>query len=455
MKCQRRQWAINTALFLIILIVMLLLGEIYFRIFYTQALYDECDLRNPDGPTSRVMPDKLFGHITKPNGTWCLYQPDTNKKIIIHTNSKGLRGITEYNYTKPHNTLRIATIGDSFIWGENLNDTQTMSAQLQKKIQQKLNSKYQQPPTVEIIPFGAVSYGTVQAYLLYKEEASKYQPDIVMYFYYQNDLTDSFTLDLDRYPRPILRILKNESNESTPTYTTFLTPAEYHVADERKKKPEAFPLYSNPNNARKKLPRYKQILLGNSHVFSFVNHVLARMQLNKETNREKLDNDVVRLMITLSVNQRDLFELQKKIEPQFAGMTKDMEVYLTIFNAAVETNNQEFVLVNIPSAYQIKDRFINVIEDDKKDFEKKKKETNPEYIESGKLIDKKENYFLRKVSAENNISYIDLSPVADQYQDSFYQSDDHWNPRGVEVSAKYVAEQLVEQGLLEKKKKEE
>lgn len=426
---------------MIVLLVILL--EIGFRLFYPQALYDECDPRNPNGPSSRVMPDPLLGHTTKPNGTWCLYQPDTNKKIIIHTNSKGLRGTTEYNYTKPPNTLRIAIMGDSFIWGENLNDTQTMSAQLQNKIQQKLNTKYQQPPTVEVIPFGAGNYDTVQLYLIYTKEAFKYQPEVVMYFFYQNDLTDSFSQQLNNYPRPSIEIMKEG---------LLFTSANDNVVETRKRKPNAFPLYSNPNGTRERLPWYKQFLLGNSHFFSFADRVLARMQWKKETNREELNSDVKRLWMKLSVNQRYAFEARKRVNPEFSTIVAFMELYLTTFNYDVKGNNQEFVLVNIPSVYQIKDQFIKILEDEKKDFEKKRKEANSKFEASGKLFDKKENYFLRTVSTKNNISYIDLSPVADKYQKEFYISDDHWSPRGVEVSAEYVAEQLDEQGLLKMKK---
>jgi hypothetical protein len=87
----------------------------------------------------------------------------------LSSNSRGLRGSSEHGYEKPLGTLRILTFGDSFTFGEEVNDNETWSYYLEKLL-----------PGSEVINFGVHGYGHDQMLLYLQEEGIKYHPDIVI-----------------------------------------------------------------------------------------------------------------------------------------------------------------------------------------------------------------------------------------------------------------------------------
>jgi hypothetical protein len=86
----------------------------------------------------------------------------------VSTNSKGVRGRTEYSYERTRKK-RIVVIGDSFAFGWGVSDHETYAALLEASL-----------PETEVINLGIGGYGTDQMLLMLMTEGLKYQPDLVV-----------------------------------------------------------------------------------------------------------------------------------------------------------------------------------------------------------------------------------------------------------------------------------
>jgi len=106
-------------------------------------------------------------------------------EIIINTNDAGMRGTQNYSLKKPEGTYRIALLGDSFIYGHGVNDSEVVSAVLENK----LNGET--VPGVdhyEVLNFGVSGFGQAEELVTYRENVRKYNPDVVVVFYFDNDI---------------------------------------------------------------------------------------------------------------------------------------------------------------------------------------------------------------------------------------------------------------------------
>lgn len=111
--------------------------------------------------------------IYHPTRGWALKPGIQDMKVfdgtILNTNSKGLRGTSEYKYERTPGKQRIVALGDSFTFGAEVPDNATYAHYLETQVS---NS--------EVLNFGVQGYGHDQILLYLKEEGIKYHPDIVM-----------------------------------------------------------------------------------------------------------------------------------------------------------------------------------------------------------------------------------------------------------------------------------
>jgi hypothetical protein len=112
------------------------------------------------------------------------------KDRTLNTNSRGLRGKTEYSYDKHSNKPRILILGDSFTFGNHVSDNETYSHYLQETM-----------PNVEIVNMGVYGYGHDQMLILFKEEGVKYKPDIVILGFLHMDMSRN-RLQFRDYAKP-------------------------------------------------------------------------------------------------------------------------------------------------------------------------------------------------------------------------------------------------------------
>jgi len=94
----------------------------------------------------------------------------------VSTNSRGLRGATEYAVPKPTGMRRIVVMGDSFTWGLGVRDEETWPAVLQTLLDD-----------VEVLNLGVIGYGTDQQYLRLGQEGLRYEPDLVILGFFGPD----------------------------------------------------------------------------------------------------------------------------------------------------------------------------------------------------------------------------------------------------------------------------
>jgi len=104
----------------------------------------------------------------------------------VKYNSRGLHD-HEYTYEKGPGTTRILVLGDSFV--------EALQVPMEKNFceitEQELNSALQ-PARYEVINMGVSGYSPILEYLYLKKEGLKYGPDIVILFFFMNDVYDDF-----------------------------------------------------------------------------------------------------------------------------------------------------------------------------------------------------------------------------------------------------------------------
>lgn len=99
----------------------------------------------------------------------------------ITTNAHGWRD-AERSIERIPNKLRIAVLGDSFMEGLHVNDSETFAQQLEQTMG---------PDKTEVLNFGISTIGTVQEEILYEQVVREYNPDIVILAMYRNDILNN------------------------------------------------------------------------------------------------------------------------------------------------------------------------------------------------------------------------------------------------------------------------
>ncbi len=102
---------------------------------------------------------------------------DTFGPGSVNTNSAGLRGLREIDLAKHPEGPRVAVIGDSFTFGDEVRDNEAYPSVLDELL-----------PEAEVINFGVHGYGHDQMLLLLREQVLSYQPDLVVLGFVRDDM---------------------------------------------------------------------------------------------------------------------------------------------------------------------------------------------------------------------------------------------------------------------------
>ena len=119
------------------------------------------EARDPAHATSPGVFDRELGWTVRAN-----YASADGR---VHTNAIAARGTREYERVKPAGGLRCVFVGDSFTWGDEVEDGATFEAQLEAA-----------NPHVEAINLGVAAYGTDQALLRLRRDGFPLAPDVVV-----------------------------------------------------------------------------------------------------------------------------------------------------------------------------------------------------------------------------------------------------------------------------------
>ncbi len=125
----------------------------------------------------------LYGWGMPPGKVFQFVNPDSGSKSFFKINSQGWKDV-EHAFEKPKGILRILFLGDSNTFGlVPLKDLYT------RKVEELLNKRTKRP--VEVISMGLAGWGTDHALEALINEGLRYKPDIVIYQFCGNDITDN------------------------------------------------------------------------------------------------------------------------------------------------------------------------------------------------------------------------------------------------------------------------
>lgn len=134
-------------------------------------------------PIAHRIPHPRFGWQSEP-GARVIYAT-SEFRVPVEYNSKGWRD-REHDYGKPRGTFRVVVLGDSFMEAYSVPFDRTFAQQIESLMSQGRGTP------VEVINLAVGGYGTLQEYLAFVEEGSKYKPDLVLLgFFTNNDLSDN------------------------------------------------------------------------------------------------------------------------------------------------------------------------------------------------------------------------------------------------------------------------
>jgi lysophospholipase L1-like esterase len=102
-----------------------------------------------------------------------------------------IEGFRDYNYSigKSNNTFRIIALGDSFTEDPWVTVNDSWPKKLERKLNQlKISTKF------EVLNFGMNGANTLDELKIFEENALKYNPDMVILLFYQNDFEDKIQI---------------------------------------------------------------------------------------------------------------------------------------------------------------------------------------------------------------------------------------------------------------------
>jgi hypothetical protein len=126
--------------------------------------------------------DPLLGYSPIPNSTRIIARGGiaVNRERI---NSAGLRDV-EHAPRRDPGTMRLLILGDSFMYGDGVDLEETMPRRLSDLM-----------PDVEVINTGVRGYDLGQEYLYYKHRGRLYEPDLVLFAFFVNDLAPDSAIE--------------------------------------------------------------------------------------------------------------------------------------------------------------------------------------------------------------------------------------------------------------------
>jgi len=108
--------------------------------------------------------------------------------IQVRINSVGLRS-PEITPEKPAGTRRIALLGDSIVFGAGVEEGQVAARQLETILRERLGGR------IEVINAGVSGYNAVQEAALFFDRVARYQPDLVIVGYFNDDLAVPYRIE--------------------------------------------------------------------------------------------------------------------------------------------------------------------------------------------------------------------------------------------------------------------
>jgi lysophospholipase L1-like esterase len=105
-------------------------------------------------------------------------------EVWFEINGQGMRAPRDFAYEKPAGTKRVLSLGDSFTVGYEVAGEDCFSSVLERELSAR-------GVAVEVLNAGVSGFSTAEACLYLERELHRYQPDLVVYSFFENDLLDN------------------------------------------------------------------------------------------------------------------------------------------------------------------------------------------------------------------------------------------------------------------------
>lgn len=118
----------------------------------------------------------------RPNSDYWMTSVDGSWRFV--TNSQGFRNTKDFAHSKPPNTFRVLSLGDSHTQGYEVRQESTYSAVLERYLRHHGKN-------AEVMNAGVSGFSTAEALAFLENEGVKYRPDAVVLGFFANDLEDN------------------------------------------------------------------------------------------------------------------------------------------------------------------------------------------------------------------------------------------------------------------------
>ena len=329
-------------------------------------------------------------HIPEARATW----EGRDFNVPVEINSKGLRD-REYEYRKAERVFRILAFGDSYLegWGARQEDVVT------EVLERHLNDRNDGIP-YEVINCGVAGYGTDQELLFFQREGIRYDPDLILLFFYVNDVWNNYSnrgIGSERGYKPYFEIARNGKLilRGVPVPKTSYWESE---------KPKGF----------------RGFLRSRSHLHAFIMDRISGQGLVEQSRRY----------------YAGLYAPARPTAAQRAWrMTDEL---LRAFGEACAEAEAELMVVFVPARLQIH----------LEDWERRRKGLRLE----GEFDLTLPNRTVAQICKRTRIRFLDLMPEfrrrAAENTPLFHPHDTHWNEEGHRLAAELLYDTLIARKMI-------
>jgi hypothetical protein len=347
-------------------------------------------------------PDPLLGWRKHPGGKAVYERRDYRVEVTI--NSHGLRDPERDNTLRP-GALRVLALGDSFV--------EAFMVRLEETVTQRLEAELaRRPYPVEVINGGTSGYSTDQEYLFYREEGYRYEPRIVVLFFYYNDILYNAMDHNIHIPKPLL-----DMSGARPRVVNFPVPPQPRPA-------EALPETTPPPHAHSAALRWLAARLERSAPRAY--DAIASTGLWPRLRKLPISPEFRVYMNSLTPEAQ-------------AGWRMTGEILGAIEHEA-SGHGARLLVAYVPSKMEV--------DDESWELTQIRYGLRPGHWDRSRVVRK-----LASVCAERSVPLLDLTPALRKAMASgggalYFESDSHWNAQGQLVAAREIAHFLNSEGWL-------
>lgn len=144
------------------------------------------------------------------------------EKVLVVQNAYGNRGMP-YRRDMDNGSYRVLAVGDSFTEGVQVSEQDLFTRQMELS-----------DSGLEVTNVGVGGYGTIQEYLYIAEEGLRFNPNVLMLMFYENDLTDNCLSYYPGFgPRPYAKLVNGKleiiETLDSSEYEKFILPVPFRM----------------------------------------------------------------------------------------------------------------------------------------------------------------------------------------------------------------------------------